>query len=128
MLKLNGPGFPPEQTVWFTPTTPGKMLLILTVTVNGALGHVGPAFAITLYKTLVGVVSVVDKEPVMLVPVPETSPATFGLFTGVHVKTVPAGKIVVGGALIGVTLNVPLLQIVAVWFGMTMPGTTVTVS
>ncbi len=128
MLKLNGTGFPPEQTVWFAPTIPGKMLLMLTVTVNGALGQVGPAFAITLYKTLVGVVSVVDKVPVILVPVPATSPETFGLFTGVHVNTVPAGKIVVGGALTGATLNVPPLQIVAVWFGITIPGTIVTVN
>jgi hypothetical protein len=81
-----------------------------------------------LYKTLVGVVCVVDKIPVMLVPEPGTSPDTFGLLTGVQLKVVPAGKIVVGGALTGVTLNVPPLHIVVVWFGITIPGTTVTVN
>ena len=56
----------------------------------------------------------VESDPVMLVPVPVASPVTFGLSTGVHVYVVPAGTIVVGGALTGVTLNVPPLQMVAV--------------
>jgi hypothetical protein len=59
-------------------------------------------------------------------PVPLDSPVTLGLSTTVHAKVVPAGIIVVGGALVGLIVNVPPLQIVWVKFGTTIAGITVT--
>ena len=60
-------------------------------------------------------------------PEPLDSPVTFGLSTTVHVKVVPLGMIVVGGALLGFTVKVPPLQIMGEKFGITTAGITVTV-
>jgi hypothetical protein len=120
---------PPLQivAVWLGITGFGFMV---TVTVNVAPTQLpaAPDVGVTVYVAVTGALVLLVSVPVIDAPLPAAPPVKPTPAGAPHAYVVPAGTMVTGGALTGVTVKVPPLQIVAVWLGITGFGFMVTVT